>query len=138
LIAKPRVSKKQVKEAVHPQRLSTHHFSMDISETYHIDFGLHSAGFDALMTGYVFAVCLAQLGRRLQHDGRVLFANCEGFVGRVHVTGKMEIYCFSQSAHVKISAKHAQKIVRLRERSTSSTKFPENLNGQSVAKSTCL
>ena len=99
---------------VHPQRLGTGHFTIDNSRTYNVDFGLHSAGFDAFMTGYVFSVALAQLGRRTLLNGRLGFTQCDEYVGRVHVTGKMEPCVFKPSVHVKNSARHTAKIGRIR------------------------
>ncbi|OQV21816.1 putative Target of EGR1 protein 1 [Hypsibius exemplaris] len=99
---------------VHPQRLGSGHFTIDNGLTYNLDFGLHSAGFDAFMTGYVFAVCLAQLGREAKEDGRAVFKHCHDFVGRVHITGKSEVFSCLRSLHVKASARHLQKIARIR------------------------
>ncbi|XP_055355692.1 target of EGR1 protein 1-like isoform X2 [Paramacrobiotus metropolitanus] len=97
------------------QRLGTDHFSIDNRKSYNLDFGLHSAGFDAFMTGYVFATCMAQLGRS-EKARRVVFTHPEGFVDRVHVTGKSEPFVFRKSEHVQCSAAHFRKILECRNR----------------------
>ena len=107
-------SKSHERREAHPQLRGTSHFSIDNSKTYNLDFGLHSAGFDAFMTGFVFATCLAQLGRT-EREGIVTFTKCEAFVNRIFVTGKADHPCnFVKSVSAKFSDVHSKRIARLR------------------------
>ncbi|GAU94440.1 hypothetical protein RvY_06212 [Ramazzottius varieornatus] len=111
---KIKAAKSTERREVHPQLRGTSHFTIDNNKTYNLDFGLHSAGFDAFMTGYVFATSLAQLGRT-EKEGRIQFTKSEGFVNRIHVTGKNDHPCnFVKSSTAKFSDVHEKLVARIR------------------------
>ena len=70
----------------------------------------HRAGFDAFMTGFIFATFISNLSKDSTIPG------CSHFANKIYLTGKELPWNIARSHFAKVSSQHQEKINRIKER----------------------